>query len=342
MKKMSVLGIVNLLCDADTRISMKDFRYSRIHAGGEKPADSLAFSGEDFAAISDVTFCESRANLSILVRIRGSVALPENAPAALENPFPTSVWRNYTIVRDGKLHTSSLPCRIGRGVHGVLELLGIVDSPYDAEKVYDISLEDLPIAINPSTNSERDYFRALVNLETCKAHLKAAKFFLAKLPSDEPSFIARYGEDAASYLYGLGVTENGYAPREEKKAGTTPVETTELVAKVKGLSVPSVNALLKKLDAGSRLNDGDLLLKVCYDSCAVHDGSQDAAAYYRKVIADSKRAIRSIGHDMAEIRFNWLADQSRLAPGQTLTMSGVFENDTREYSLAVRRVTEMV
>ena len=349
MKKMSVLSIINLLADADTRISLKDFSYRRVHAASVQTEDALPFTPDGFARISDVTFCEGRAILSMLVSIEGTVALPADAPAALPATIRTTMGRNYTIVRDGQLNVASIPCKIGRGVHAALSLAGLVEDPYYPEEVYDIDLTGLPISKHDISNSEVFYFNSLALLEDNKAALKAAKFFLNKLPKAEPYFVAKYGTEAAEYLYGLGITENGYSPKTEKTQGTTPVDTRELVAKIKGYSVPSVNALLQKMEKGKELNAGEQLLKRYYDAFLrvfEKETAQSAADILKGVAATYEKSIRNVGHDMAEVRFSWLGDPRWLAAGQSLKMTmGMVDGDSRvdrECTLEVRSVREMV
>ena len=66
-----------------------------------------------------------------------------------------------------------------------------------------------------------------------------------------------YGEESAKWLESMGMTDNGYAPKTERKEPTESYETRELSIKTIGMDIPSVNALLRKIESGRRLNLGD-------------------------------------------------------------------------------------
>ncbi len=140
-----------------------------------------------------------------------------------------------------------------------------------------------------------------------KASVKVFKGFLEEVKPAEKSqdIKAKYGEECAEYLKSVGITDSGFNPKTTLSKPTDKYMSVEFAVKFKGLStIPSYNALLKKLSTGKPLTVGEQLLKPAYDECVkqksalsesdfidwleeqIRVSTEKANALYEKIIED--------------------------------------------------------
>jgi hypothetical protein len=144
--------------------------------------------------------------VSALVRIEGMVDLTDAKRrhpelAKVPDQFPTYIYRNYTVIRDGILNTNRLPVSLTAETFRRLQREGLLAGQTWADgQVYDLDLRSLPI-INRKMVNEVSADR-LFRLEWETTKTKAAQavykhFQKEKFERVSESFITLYG-DAAS------------------------------------------------------------------------------------------------------------------------------------------------
>lgn len=232
----------------------------------EKQAIKFTWAQDRFR-ISSITGNDSRANVSILVKIPGSVELPESAPQNLPRIFGTFIWRNYAVVKDAVLNIEKLPVVLNRKAYDKLTAEGVITAPWLEGYIYEIDLGQFKITNWTDPLNPKEYAQDQLNLIYAKASKKVLKHFSEQLePKDNSKTLKEmYGEEATNWLESIGITDNGYAPKTEAHEPTEYYEAKELQVKAKGLTIPSVNTLLKKLDGNKKLNSGDQYLKKVMD-----------------------------------------------------------------------------
>lgn len=228
---------------------------------------------QDRFCISSITGNDSRANVSILLKIPGSVELPESAPKNLPRVFGTFVWRNYAVVKDAVLNIEKLPVVLNRKAYDELTAEGAIAAPWLEGHIYEIDLGQFKMTNWTDPLNPKEYAQDQLNLVYAKASRKVLKHFSEQLEPKDALRRSRtlkemYGEETATWLESIGITDNGYAPKTEANEPTEHYEVQELQVKAKGLTIPSVNALLKKLDGNKKLNSGDQYLKTVMDQVA--------------------------------------------------------------------------
>lgn len=87
-------------------------------------------------------------------------------------------------------------------------------------------------------------------------------YFDDLFPSKASAGLAdRYGKEAAEWLAGLGIKDYGYSPRVELAEATESYHGKELAVSIAGLSsLPTVKAVMDKLDGGKKLTRGEIAL----------------------------------------------------------------------------------
>ena len=387
----TVLQLLNELREADAQINLEKLQYNRIGRGTEMSdeltkaetealSESIANSSNlreikahtDAAAqlaqeraqmkfasknkhprISSFSYNETRPNVSMLVNIEGTVGLPSDAPSALPHDFPTSVFRNFTVVRDGMVNIAKLPVIISQPTVDKLKAKGVpMTIEDDSMRVNSqssvlfatpnpngikctIDLRSMPVINAKMVKSVSAQALAdnLYENMKCKAAVKVYKGFLDELEPPEKSagIKDQYGEDCAEYLKSLGITDGGFSPKTKQAEATDKYMAVEMAIKFKGLStIPSYNALLKKLSSGKALTAGEELLKPAYDECVAKKASmpqKDFIGWLKTNIKTTNKKAGNLYEKAIEDKFSivvgqtWFSDLDLNNP--TLVSNGV-------------------
>lgn len=226
--------------------------------------------------ISSLTFNEERPNVSVLVQMAGTVDLTK---ALAANPilteklkpdellaFPTKVYRNYAIIRDGLVNVDILPVSLTEETHELLRTKGVVQAEFDPTWIYQIDLRALPVINRRMVNevSAVTLFKRSFELLQAKAAQKVYKFYREALYGKKTStgYVDAYGVEATKALTELGFSEyNGFSPKGVLAEAQDVYQAVNLAVKLAGLSsLPSVNDVQKALDAKKTLTISQSLM----------------------------------------------------------------------------------
>jgi hypothetical protein len=227
--------------------------------------------------VQALVFNKERPNISVQTQRFGTVnlseRLPKEAPWVSKVPvdFPTSIFRNYTIVKDGIINVKQLPLRLtGATVRKLVEqgmpfkaILGcdgesaevartrVKKAAQEREVPVLIDLTLIPVLNRKmvSTVSAREAFEsevALLELQAAKKVFDNA--FKERFPYVSEGFVQRYGDEATKWLDEVGLTDKGFNPRVLQAEATDFYMAKELAITVKGYSkLPSVNEVRGKM-----------------------------------------------------------------------------------------------
>lgn len=283
-ERMTINGLLDLLrkskCEIDVRsiscrrsprpVELTDTERQALaneaaneHGMNESKA-TLKFNwAKDRLCISSVVGNETRANISILVKIPGTCELPDDRPSNLPKTFETFIWRNVAIVKDGELSVETLPVALSKDAYDMLSEAGMMNEPWAEGHVYKIDLTQFALTSWKGPLDPEEYAQDHLNLLYAKATRKVLRHLIEQYSPKEHLKTIRemYGEESAKWLESMGMTDNGYAPKTERKEHTESYEARELSIKTIGMDIPSVNALLRKIEGNKKLNAGDEYLK---------------------------------------------------------------------------------
>lgn len=284
------------------------FSYNRI--GRKKGEDTelprFTKSPKSAFSMTNITYNQSRPNVSVQVTVEGTVEVPENE-FGLQH-VPSKIVRNYAIIRDGILNMKALPVVINSNIvewldeHGVKYTL--VNKNGDENYVI-IHLETLPVINRASVeNINLDDFKMLVKKQQeLQAVLKAANHKMTELHGADrgksEGLKDNYGEDAAKWLSSIGVRDYGFSPKVKTQESEDTYVSIEVNTKIKGLSsLPSFNAVDKKIEGGKKLNIADKTLQKGADVVKVLMEIHSDDIY--TVVASTKSALRSVNVKLAK------------------------------------------
>ena len=346
----TILDLMQILSDDDNNLiypQHEAFGYKRIGAGSKQRDESVKFEIADKNKgypISGIVFNEDRPNLSFRVKYDGYVNLPEKRDEfGLPEKIKSYIYRNYTIIRDGIVNIRKLPVSLTQKTIDVLREENLIDASTQAGEVFVLDVSKVPV-INRNmvkSVSAKETFTKVFNLEKLKATQKVLKFYRDQYaPKKSEGFSVIYGEDAAAWLKEIGVTDyNGFNPPSDSVPMNDVYTATELKIAVKGLSsLPSVNDVLKKMDAGKALTLRESLLepaikdvKAFMDSplCANSSTKDELVKAWLKsetnnIISDVRTEINKISRTKFAIILGhvWFNDLAVGETSMTLTVGG--------------------
>lgn len=266
--------------------------------------------------VGDVVWNETRPNLSIRFFVKGTVELPSPRPAGLPDVFHSFTYRNYTVIKDGLLNIEELPVYLSQEGWDELRKHGLVQGDWKDE-LQTLNLRKLPL-INQGMIKQvtpEFFMQSHLSLLNAKALKKVLKARLDELePAQKSARIAEtYGEEAATWLSNLGITDSGFSPRRETVPGTDQYMAVELEVKIKASTIPSVAALNKKLAKGSKINFGDSILLEAIkkvDEMVKDKPDVQKKALLKASLESVNLTISILELNLAEIRFGIVVGQT--------------------------------
>lgn len=271
-------------------------------------------------SISSLTFNEDRPNISVLVRVDGTVELPPNE-FGVPTTFPTFIFRNYAVVADGIKHSSmsNLPMELSASSFEVLKTMGVID-PFDSHvpgKVYYLNA-NLPVVNRKMATSvsAKDFFTKVVQLQALKSTQKVFNTFRkASFEKVSEGFKVMYGEDATAWLKTLGLTDGGFSPKMVSVEARDQYTAKEFGVSIeKCSSIPPINdKLLEKVAKGTKLTLSESLCVPAIKSyntlieSEVYKASSAQTAILKTWLeSESKNtttSVRTLIREIAKIKF---------------------------------------
>lgn len=232
--------------------------------------------------LSNLVFNETTPNISIQVRRTGHVdlseALPEEFKSVLPEKFPTFIYRNYAVVKDGLVNVANLPVRMTSELFLKLQKTQtasyvkgagkqfIFESKPDGDFVECVlKLGNLPV-INRSmvkAVSAESFFQDQYKLLCAQAAQKVFNSLSKETIKEEKSigFLEKYGADATAFLKEKGFTDySGFSPKSTVAPSVDFYMAKKLDVAIKGYStLPSLNELRKQIQKGKLNGPGALM-----------------------------------------------------------------------------------
>lgn len=270
----TVLHMLDALTESEENLFYpyhESFVYERTTAARDAAEGTATFSVNDKSKgypINGIVFNETRANVSIRVRVEGTVTLPKDHPAELPDTVPSFIYRAYNIVKDGIVHTRRLPVSLSKETFKKLKDEGVIPKSkrYKAGDVIVLDFPKLPV-INRQMVKEvtaKETFEMAVELALLKGAQKVMNDYRKQIaPKESVKSKILYGESAVEYLKSVGVTDfNGFNPSSTKGEVTDHYIAKELKIAVAGLSsLPKVSDVEDAIAKGAKLKIGQFVMK---------------------------------------------------------------------------------
>jgi hypothetical protein len=283
---------------------------AKIAAISNKPAP-LKFEADpapDGYSVSNLTYNEEHPNVSLLVRKTGTVDISGRLPAEITGvpaKFPTFIFRNYAVVKDGLVNVEVLPTKLSAATLAKLFELHKAGKFSDEVVKSDgnvvlLNFKSLPV-INRTmvkATSAKALFENEWALTRIQAEQKVYKSFAKEKFGTKKSagFEETYGKAAADWLKEQGFTDySGFSPKSVQAESTDVYVAKELSIVIKGFSaIPSLNDF-KKQAAKGKFTPSAQLMKDAADAVekflASDDYKNGGDPAFEKWLKDKDKAL---------------------------------------------------
>lgn len=355
-----IVDLVDLLL-ADSSVVFypyhKDFSYSRIGQGYEASEDSLKFIPVEnpCSNLNGVVWNKTKLNLSIRAKIHGHVVLPEDAEKyGLTRNYPTFIWRNYTLVKDGFLNTDILYIRNLSDVslnklEKVSKEIG-VNLLEKAGDYYALHLHYLPVmnrGMAKGKNSAKDLCENIWKENELESQIKVMKYYSDLYKSEKKSG-AVLSASQQEYLKTYGVTEGGFSPKVEKKDASDFYFAKEFDVKIsKFSSIPKVQeveeklTLIEKGDTKKKLTPSEELLakgiKKFQESLKAGAGDRIKVATAESFLHKMQEELRRIRSEIQRTKFAFLLGKQSFKEFSSREENSL-EVDGKTFTISIREV----
>ena len=333
----------------------ESFSYQNIGKTSVAKDESIHFTLNDpnqGVSMRSMVFNASRPNVSVNVRMEGTVNLPNDRPYKnLPENFPSFIFRNYTIIRDGIVHSRKLPVSLSETTFKKLQEEGLLQGEtYQRGQIYVLDISSLPV-INRNMVKQvtaDETFRKSFELEHLKGDQKVFKYYRDQLiEKSNKGYAIVYGAEAADWLKTIGITEfNGFNPSSKMVEFGDVYTAKELSITVKGLSsLPKVSDVENKLKEGKSLSlREEVMLRAIkkveeFKKSDIFKNASNPQALLAQWLDDEATAAtaktRQLNKELAKIKFSiivghtWFSDFGSLDEN-TLTFepAGLSQNVT--------------
>jgi hypothetical protein len=309
------------------------FTYERIGAAREANDDEVRFNIGDKSKgyrINGLVWAEDRPNLSIRVKVDGYVKLPASRPAVLPDTVDSFIYRNFTIIKDGIVHTRKLPVSLAEATFAKLQANGLLaGETWAAGKVFVLEFPKLPVINRKMVKgtTAKDTFQAVVDLAFLKGAQKVFNDWRDRIaPKKSEKFLVLFGEVGTEYLKTVGVTDyNGFNPPSKTVKSGDFYMAKELKIAIKGLSsLPKVIDVENALDSKKKLKISEFVMTDAikrldaFMSSSMYTSAADGNALLGTWLEGEQKAIvaktRELMEKLAQRKFSvvvghiWFAD----------------------------------
>lgn len=318
----------------------------------EAKAKTLKFKATPIpngVTIDNLVFNESRPNVSVQVRREGTVNLKDFKPKKFNkvpDEFPTYIFRNYAIIKDGILNVEKLPLRLTGGTVRALREAGLPEDSIlghegedrkkaltrvkkaanEREVNVTLDLTKMPIINRKMVKavSAKELFETQYELQKARSAQKVYNSVYKAEFGGKASegYKVLYGEDAAEWLKEKGLTDyQGFSPKTTQDEARDNYIGKELKVSLKGLSsIPSLNDFNKRVSSGKSLLAGHSLMKPAVDAIEAFKDSdaykkaRDPEAVFKAWLEGEKKGttkeVRQLLYKTSQIRFGVIVGQT--------------------------------
>jgi len=218
--------------------------------------------------INAFTWNESRANLSAQFHIDVNLELPKNEFKIKE--FKSSVFRNYTLIKDGIVNVGIVPVILDEAsfkkISNSAVKIEAVKKTEDNRMLCKIDFRSVPVLNRNKVYTCKKSTMTKLSLELLEYQfeLKYLGYLKKQLGIKNTEVVAddNLSDAAKEYLASLGITAKGYSPAKEKVKSEDFYAYTEFATSIASFSsIPAIEAIDKKLKQNKSLTPSELFLQ---------------------------------------------------------------------------------
>lgn len=236
--------------------------YERIGVASKTRDGYSSFHADKFSKcfFENLTWHDSRLNLSVKTTVNGLIDLQERdgkkaCDLGLEDILPTYVHRNYTFIKDGRVHTKRFYLSSSQQTYKFLKNLGLVyDDTFSSDGIYGVDISKIPAVnrkIATGKTSATELCKNAMIEKKLEATIKALKWYKKELSEDQKAESSQYTDEQADFLKQNGVMidrDGSYNPPRDKEEAQDQYMAKSFEIKMAGLnSLPTVKKVAEKI-----------------------------------------------------------------------------------------------
>jgi len=308
-----------LMGDKDASFYPQSINYKRIGLATKAKEDTLQFKADEYVScpLSSFSWHKEKLNLSLLAKITGHIVLPpESTKLGFSEKFPTFIYRNYSLVKDGFLNIKKLPVSVSKNSFDVLMQKGVIDKNliYVKKALIYLNLDKIPVmnrAIAKNNKSAKVLCENIYEELKIKAQLKVLNDLKKELSEKEDikdEIFTGLSEEQITFLKDKGITKNGFSPAVEKAEAIDFYYAKHFNIKPKGFSsIPKVSDVKNKIASKKKLRPVDemvcLGLDLINSSPVVDQSSKVKIAWLCDKIQELKKEMLGIRSKIQKNKF---------------------------------------
>lgn len=334
------------------------FKYKKIGVG-QKVAEGYREFIADVGVkcpVNALTWNDKKLNLSVLANIKGTIELKDGwKELGFAQLYPTHVYRNYTVVKDGFLNVNLMPLSFSQETFFKLKEHGLLDASEEwvnENVVYLVDLSKIPVinkAIANGRTSATNLCKSVYEELQYEAKIKALKAIREEIdPDGDKGSDTSLTPEQETFLLSNGIGKDGYNPPIIKEEPRDKYFAKEFSIKLKGLSsLPKVSDVREKYQQELEgklkkpMKKAELLvaegLKLFYGSNI--DKLPEAAqlAWLDATLEQLKKELRTVRQDIQKTKFAVLLAKKWFDEFPSRDESKIVVDEV-EYTLGVREV----
>jgi hypothetical protein len=302
------------------------FKYNRIGAKTKTREGYPEFETELSPECPfSITWNRTQLNLSILCQINGWVDLgPDAESFGFSRRYPTHIFRNYTIVKNGRLNVSVLPMKISEETFQILQSGKMIDrkETYEIGKVYAVNFKKAPI-VNRNLADKEVFASTFVDaiwqeLEQM-AFQKVANALLARFYPKDIRISDDMTKEQKDFLEFKGIIRGTFSPPVDQVPPTDFYTAKEFDVKIKSYSsLPSMDSVAVKISEAKPLTPSEDMMRKAYDYCGVWWDTKEKPSLkeLEGLVAKARRNLRIVRDGLQRDKFiilsgkRWFSDLS--------------------------------
>ena len=297
-----------------------EFSYKKIGVSSKTKDGFPEFTANKDARcpLNKLTWNDTKLNLSVLAKIDGTIKFTEGFEKfGFSQEYPTYIWRNYTVVKDGFLNVQKLPVSMSKETFDILQTNNVIGTTeiWEKDKITILNLSTIPVinkSIAEGKTSAADLCKKAFKEIALEGEIKALKYCKDKL--DKKSIVAStiFTEAQIKFLEGNGITKNGFNPPSIKTDATDFYMAKEFKIQIKGLSsLPKVEDVIKKISDNKDLTLSQELvangLRVFWNSDAHKKEKENIQlVWLNNAIEDKQKELIAVRQEIQKTKFSVL------------------------------------
>lgn len=301
----------------------------------------------DGVDLNSLTWSSDKLNLSVLAKIPGHIILDrKSSEFGFDNTFNTFVWRNYTLISDGKANITSLPISgVSNQTLNVLMENDLVLNPFNTDGIFVLDLTKIPVINRLVAKSYLDLdivCDKLYEEKQLEALNKVYNYKYSLLPEDlkdkvdDLVYNVSFNDSQVEYLDKFGIKKDGsFSPETELEDPTDILTVKSVKFGISGMSsLPKVEDVLNKAKTGKKLTPVQELLHHAYEKLPKDLTKSQEALFIKEEMISNRYKLKELRSYISKAKLAVILGKTKFNQLKKFEEKNVYERNGISYTLS--------